>query len=220
MRYYYFAQSLFSSPTGSDLAATQRWRNTLERVRAEAVRDGCPNPPPEMRAILRISNSHDNLSTRSLTRLIPALQTWNEVMTSDEMDTYLHRDAYCVEHRDDIARATYTIETRYTATGKDLWVDLAVENLTDHRLFGGVYGGARLVGSTDRRQLQGATSYWGGSSADGWGARAHATVHKQLLDVIGQPFHVTAEGQLTDVRVALYTENGGHACTFPAVPLS
>jgi hypothetical protein len=218
MRYYYLAQSLMGSPTGTDTGATIRWQNVLDQVRGDAVRDGCPDPPPEMRATLRISDSSTVLSTRHLGRLIPALLEWSDRIEADAMDldSYLTRDAYCLQHREEIAGATYTVQTVYTATGKDLRVDLAVENRTGHRLYGSIFGHGRMVGSTDPRQHRyGPRVGWGGSGDDEFGLRANTTVHFMLGDVIGEPFHVSSSGGLEDLRIMVL----GGRCTVPAIPV-
>lgn len=168
--------------------------------------------------MLRISDSSAVLSTRHLGRLIPALLEWSDRVEADgmDLDVYLTRDAYCLQHREEIAGATYTVQTVYTTTGKDLRVDLAVENRTDHFLYGSISGHARMVGSTDPRQHRyGPGVDWGGSGYDEFGLRANTTEHFMLGDVIGEPFHVTSSGGLADLRMIVF----GGRCVVPAIPI-
>ena len=169
--------------------------------------------------MLRISDSSTVLSTRHLGRLIPALLEWSDRIGADAMDLdyYLTRDAYCVQHRQEIAGATCTIQTLYNATGKDVQVDLAVENRTNHLLHGSIFGHGRMVGSTDPRQHRyGPSVAWGGSGDDEFGLRADTTEHFMLGDVIGEPFHVTSSGGLADLRIIVF----GGRCAVPAIPVT
>jgi hypothetical protein len=45
MRYYYFAQSLMGSPTGTDTRATSRWQNVLDQMQGDAVVTAAPTHP-------------------------------------------------------------------------------------------------------------------------------------------------------------------------------
>ena len=74
-----------------------------------------------------------------------------------------------------------------------------------------------MVGSTDPRQHRyGPGIGWGGSGDDTFALRAHTTQHFMLGDVIGEPFHVTSSGGLTDLNLIVF----GGRCTIPAIALN
>src|SRR5262249_38874979 len=107
------------------------------------------------------------------------------------------------------------VQTDVKATGKDMWVDLAIENRSDHVMHGSVSGNGRMVGSTNPRQHHYGTGFsWGGSAADGFNVAAHSTEHIFLGDAIGQPFHLTAAGRLANLRISIF----GGRCSYPARP--
>jgi hypothetical protein len=193
-----------------------RWQRSLQQVRDEAVQAGCPDPPPEMREVLRVGDRVVEMSLADMADFIEPLRSWSRAIGVDDLEKYLDDDASCLRDRDGLVRATYSIQTAYTGTGKDVWLDMAIENLTDHPVAGSVSGEARLVGSTAVRQ---APASWGGSGDDTWWVRPHAVGLVRLADVIGQPFHLTSGGYLDGVEVAIFIPGAGNrGCMFPVLP--
>lgn len=215
-RWWITVDDVFGRVEGRSPAAARSWLRALERARDRAVRAGCPDPPPEMAEVLRLSAASPELSLRDVARLIPQLRAWSDMVGSSALSTYLMKQTYCLEHRTSLARATYVVRSVPTADGKDMWLDLTVENLTSRRIRGGVDGHLRVVGAlpgTERRVS------WGGSSADDVGVPPHSTSHKLLLSVVGDRFHVAADGHLTDIVVSIWVGAGPQIwCTLPARP--
>jgi hypothetical protein len=126
-----FRQSLMGSPTGTDAGATRRWQSILDQVRVAAVREGCARPTSGDEAVLRISESSTTQAHGTWTGLYRRCRKWSDRIESRRDGLLLAPGRLLPTAPPRIARATYTDQTESTATGKDLRVDLTVQNLTD-----------------------------------------------------------------------------------------
>ncbi len=213
--------AVMRSPSGQSARAGKTWQRALARVAGNISSRGCPDPPPEMVDVLQASQAAGGLDVTELGDLVTELKAWTERVGADgsQLAKDLEHDAFCLEHREDLARVGYVVRSVPAPHGRDMWVDLVVENLTPELLIGGVSGRLRVAGAVQGTQTE---VTWGGSSADDLWAPRHQTVRKPLLAVDGERLHVGDDGRLTDIKISVGLDAGPgryNRCVLPVLAL-
>lgn len=157
--------------------------------------------------------------------LVGRLRRWLSTLptsTPSWLTTSLDSQAWCAEHRDELARVSYVVREEPTATGKDLWLDVTVENRSGRDIGGYRSGRLRVAdavpGERDRMT-------YGGGTGEEYFLGPHERFVWQFS--VNEPFHALPTGRFVDVRLGISAvvippsgifDDAQIGCDYPILP--
>jgi hypothetical protein len=205
--------------------ALRAWTRKAGKVHAN--RPGCESPSADWLAVVGTARSLRTWRVAEIKRLADAIAAWADrpaENASPAIGRAVDEAVWCLDN--EVITISYRVRQRPTATGKDIWLDVTIENQTDDDIAGWRTGTVTVSGVSGD---QPPTSTYGGGTGGNYLLGPHETLVWELReDVLGERYHVTEDGHFThiDIWVSGITgippsgvyEEADHGCSYRVMP--